>query len=68
MSGVVTTESVPGYALSRPIAVGDNRRQPLALRSLDNHPYCLNHDPNPSHAFSIAHSSAIVNLLNASEH
>ena len=61
-------DSRPLDMLSRPIAVGDNRRQPLALGSLDNHPYCLNHDPNPSHALSIAHSSAIVNLLNASEH
>ena len=52
----------PFHMLPRSVAVTDNRLQPFPVSSADDHTYCL------SHRHSIAHSSAVVNLLNASLH
>ena len=50
------------HILPRLVALTDNRLQPVPVRSADDHTYCLSHRPN------IAHSTALVNLLNASVH
>jgi hypothetical protein len=48
--------------LTPPIAVGHDHLQPFPVRSTDDHTYGLSHTPR------IAHSAALVNLMNASAH
>ena len=52
----------PFNMLPRLVAVTDKRLQPFPVGSADDHTYCLSHRP------SIAHSTFLVNLLNASLH
>jgi hypothetical protein len=57
----------PLDVLARPVAVGRDRRQLLALRSIDNHTDRLSHVYSPDLA-SVAYPTAPVNPLNDSEH
>src|SRR5438477_8422337 len=54
---------------TRPVAVGRNRRQLLALRGAQYHAYLLRHGPRPPTPWpSIAYLDAFVNPLYDSEH
>src|SRR5690242_11254620 len=75
-SGVPRPPSMPCAAargiapkLARPVAVCRDRRQLLALRSVDNHAYSLSHRPiSPKQCPSIADPNALVNPLNGAKH
>jgi hypothetical protein len=59
----------PLDVLTRPVAVGRDCRQSLALRSAQSHTYLLCHGPRPPTPWlSIADPDALVNPLNESEH
>ena len=57
----------PLDVFARPVAVGHDRRQLLALRSAQNHTYLLCHGPSPKPWPSIAYPNAFVNPLNDSK-
>jgi hypothetical protein len=50
--------------LARPVAVGRDRRQLLALRAAQHHTDLLCHGPIPARHASIAYPDEVVNLLN----
>src|SRR6516162_1487980 len=59
----------PLDVFARPVSVGRDRRQLLALRSAQYHTYLLCHGPCPPSPWTnIAHPDGFVNLLNESEH
>jgi hypothetical protein len=59
----------PLDVFARPVSVGRNCRQLLALRSAQYHTYLLSHGPCPPMSrSSMAHLNSFVNLLNESEH
>src|SRR6516165_11156135 len=58
----------PLRVFARPVAIGHDRRQLLALRSIDNHTDRLSHGLFPPTWPSVAYPTAPVNPLNGSEH
>jgi hypothetical protein len=58
----------PLHMFARPVAVGHDRRQPLALRSAQNHAYLLSNGRSSKPGPNIADPNAFVNPLNDSNH
>ena len=57
----------PLHVLARPVAIGHDRRQLLALGSIDNHTDRLSHGLFPQTWPSLAYPTAPVNPLNGSK-